>query len=52
MVLAPEHAMAKALATDETRADVEEYIQMAANKSSVDRFREKKNRCIYRKLCN
>ena len=38
MVLAPEHAMAKALATDETRADVEEYIQMAANKSSVDRL--------------
>ena len=41
MVLAPEHAMAKSLATDETRADVEAYIQMAANKSSVDRLQGK-----------
>ena len=47
MVLAPEHAMAKALATDETRADVEEYIQMAANKSSVDRLQGKEKTGVF-----
>ena len=47
MVLAPEHAMAKALATDETRADVEAYIQMAANKSSVDRLQGKEKTGVF-----
>ena len=47
MVLAPEHAMAKDLATDETRADVEEYIQMAANKSSVDRLQGKEKTGVF-----
>ena len=47
MVLAPEHAMAKSLATDETRADVEEYIQMAANKSSVDRLQGKEKTGVF-----
>ena len=47
MVLAPEHAMTKALATDETRADVEEYIQMAANKSSVDRLQGKEKTGVF-----
>ena len=47
MVLAPEHTMAKALATDETRADVEEYIQMAANKSSVDRLQGKEKTGVF-----
>ena len=47
MVLAPEHAMAKSLATDETRADVEAYIQMAANKSSVDRLQEKEKTGVF-----
>lgn len=47
MVLAPEHVMAKSLATDETRADVEEYIQMAANKSSVDRLQGKEKTGVF-----
>ena len=47
MVLAPEHAMAKSLATDETRADVEAYIQMAANKSSVDRLHGKEKTGVF-----
>ena len=47
MVLAPEHAMAKSLATDETRADVEAYIQMAANKSSVDRLQGKEKSGVF-----
>ena len=48
MVLAPEHAMAKSLATDETRADVEAYIQMAANKSSVDRLQGKEKTGVFK----
>lgn len=47
MVLAPEYAMAKSLATDETRADVEAYIQMAANKSSVDRLQGKEKTGVF-----
>ena len=47
MVLAPEHAMAKSLATDETRADVGAYIQMAANKSSVDRLQGKEKTGVF-----
>ena len=47
MVLAPEHAMALSLATDETRADVEAYIQMAANKSSVDRLQGKEKTGVF-----
>ena len=47
MVLAPEHAMAKSRATDETRADVEAYIQMAANKSSVDRLQGKEKTGVF-----
>ena len=41
MVLAPEHALAKELATDEQRAQVEEYIFNASMKSSVDRLQDK-----------
>ena len=47
MVLAPEHKLAKSLATDETRADVEAYIQMAANKSSVDRLQGKEKTGLF-----
>ena len=47
MVLAPEHAMAKSLATSETEADVEAYIQMAANKSSVDRLQGKEKTGVF-----
>ncbi len=47
MVLAPEHAMAKSLATEETMPDVEAYIQMAANKSSVDRLQGKEKTGVF-----
>ena len=41
MVLAPEHALAKDLATDETRAAVEDYIFKSSMRSSVDRLQDK-----------
>lgn len=41
MVLAPEHAFAAKLATDETRAAVEKYIYDASMKSNVDRMQDK-----------
>ncbi|MFQ9515601.1 MAG: leucine--tRNA ligase [Eubacterium sp.] len=47
MVLAPEHAMAKSLSTPETEADVDAYIQMAANKSSVDRLQGKEKTGVF-----
>ena len=47
MVLAPEHAMARELATPETEKDVEAYIQMAANKSSVDRLQGKEKTGVF-----
>ena len=40
MVLAPEHALAKELATDETREAVEQYIYDASMKSNVDRMQD------------
>ena len=47
MVLAPEHAMARELATPETEKDVEAYIQMAANRSSVDRLQGKEKTGVF-----
>ena len=47
MVLAPEHAMAKSLATPEQKDAVEEYIKMAANKSSVDRLQGKEKTGVF-----
>ncbi|HAH18914.1 MAG TPA: leucine--tRNA ligase [Eubacterium sp.] len=47
MVLAPEHEMAKKLATAETEKAVEEYITMAANKSSVDRLQGKEKTGVF-----
>ena len=47
MVLAPEHEMAKKLATPETEKAVEEYITMAANKSSVDRLQGKEKTGVF-----
>ena len=41
MVLAPEHAMAKSLATDETREAVEKYIFDSSMRSNVDRLQDK-----------
>ncbi|WP_288887167.1 leucine--tRNA ligase [uncultured Eubacterium sp.] len=47
MVLAPEHEMAKKLATPETEKAVEDYITMAANKSSVDRLQGKEKTGVF-----
>ena len=47
MVLAPEHAMAKELATDETREAVETYIYDASMKSNVDRLQDKEKTGVF-----
>ncbi|MCR5120528.1 MAG: leucine--tRNA ligase [Lachnospiraceae bacterium] len=47
MVLAPEHALAKSLATDETRAAVEDYIYKAFTKSNVDRLQDKEKTGVF-----
>ncbi len=47
MVLAPEHGMAKKLATDETRSAVEDYIFQASMKSSVDRLQDKEKTGVF-----
>lgn len=47
MVLAPEHAMAKELATEETKAAVEKYIFDASMKSNVDRLQDKEKTGVF-----
>ena len=47
MVLAPEHEMAKELATEETKEDVEEYILKSSMKSSVDRLQDKEKTGVF-----
>lgn len=47
MVLAPEHAMASGLATDETREAVEKYIYDASMKSNVDRLQDKEKTGVF-----
>ncbi|MBS5523192.1 MAG: leucine--tRNA ligase [Clostridiales bacterium] len=47
MVLAPEHALARDLATDETRAAVEDYIYQTSLKSSVDRLQDKEKTGVF-----
>ena len=47
MVLAPQHAMAKELATDETREAVEKYIFNASMKSNVDRLQDKEKTGVF-----
>ncbi|MCR1839154.1 leucine--tRNA ligase [Murimonas intestini] len=47
MVLAPEHAMAKELASEEKRAEVEDYIFKASMKSSVDRLQDKEKTGVF-----
>ena len=47
MVLAPEHALAKSLATDETREAVERYIYEASMKSNVDRMADKEKTGVF-----
>lgn len=47
MVLAPEHKLAKELATDETREAVEKYIFDASMKSNVDRLQDKEKTGVF-----
>ena len=47
MVLAPEHALAAKLATDETRAAVEDYIFKSSMRSSVDRLQDKEKTGVF-----
>ena len=47
MVLAPEHELAKSLATDETREEVEDYIFQTSLKSSVDRMQDKEKTGVF-----
>ena len=47
MVLAPEHALAAKLATDETRAAVEDYIFKSSMRSNVDRVQDKEKTGVF-----
>lgn len=47
MVLAPEHELAKELATDVNRKEVEDYIYKASMKSSVDRLQDKEKTGVF-----
>lgn len=47
MVLAPEHKLAKELATDETRKDVEDYILKTSMRSNVDRLQDKEKTGVF-----
>ena len=47
MVLAPEHALAKGLATDETREEVEQYIFDSSMRSNVDSLQDKEKTGVF-----
>ena len=47
MVLAPEHKLAKSLATDETRKDVEDYIFKASTRSNIDLMQDKEKTGVF-----
>ena len=47
MVLAPEHDLAKKLATKEKQTEVEEYIFQTSLKSSVDRLQDKEKTGVF-----
>ncbi|MCI8949150.1 MAG: leucine--tRNA ligase [Lachnospiraceae bacterium] len=47
MVLAPEHKLAKSLATDETREEVEKYIFESSMRSNVDRMQAKEKTGVF-----
>lgn len=47
MVLAPEHRLAKQLAADETRKDVEDYIYRASTRSNIDRMADKEKTGVF-----
>ena len=47
LVLAPEHELAMELATDETKAAVEEYIYRSSTRSNVDRMQDKEKTGVF-----
>ena len=47
MVLAPEHELAKSLASPDKQAEVNAYIEAAANKSNVDRVQNKEKTGVF-----
>jgi len=47
MVLAPEHALAKSLATEETKEAVEQYIFDSSMRSNVDRMQDKEKTGVF-----
>ena len=47
MVLAPEHALAKGLATEETSEAVEKYILDSSMRSNVDRMQDKEKTGVF-----
>ncbi len=47
MVLAPEHALAASLATDETREAVDKYIYDSSMRSNVDRMQDKEKTGVF-----
>ena len=47
LVLAPEHELAVKLATEETKADVEDYIYKASTKSNIDRMQDKEKTGVF-----
>ena len=47
MVLAPEHELARSLATEENREIVEDYIYKSSMKSSVDRLQDKEKTGVF-----
>lgn len=47
MVMAPEHALAKEIATEDQMAAVEEYIYKASMKSNVDRLQDKEKTGVF-----
>ena len=47
MVLAPEHALAKKLATEENEKAVEDYIYRSSMRSSVDRLQDKEKTGVF-----
>ena len=50
MVLAPEHAMARELATEETKQAVEDYIYRASTRSNIDRMADKEKDVYKRQI--
>ncbi len=47
MVMAPEHELAKSLATDDQREAVEQYILETSQKSNVDRLQDKEKTGVF-----